>query len=69
MARPQQSFNKKEKEKLRAKKREEKSKKKEERKSNSSKGAGLEDMLVYVDEYGQWSSWNFKYWNDGMTKD
>ena len=53
MARPKQSFNKKEKEKLRAKKREEKSKKKEERKSNSSKGAGLEDMLVYVDEFGQ----------------
>mgnify|MGYP003678250861 CR=1 FL=1 len=21
-----------------------------------------------ANEYGQWSSWNFKYWNDGMTK-
>ena len=52
MARPQESFGKKEKEKKRLKKREEKMKKKEERKSNPKSG-DLEDMLVYVDENGQ----------------
>jgi len=52
MARPQESFGKKEKEKKRLKKREEKQKKKEERKSNPKSG-DLEDMLVYVDENGQ----------------
>ncbi len=52
MARPQESFGKKEKEKKRLKKREEKQRKKEERKS-SSKSGDLEDMLVYVDENGQ----------------
>lgn len=52
MARPQESFGKKEKEKKRLKKREEKQRKKEERKS-SAKSGDLEDMLVYVDENGQ----------------
>ena len=52
MARPQESFGKKEKEKKRLKKREEKQRKKEERKSNPKSG-DLEDMLVYVDENGQ----------------
>ena len=52
MARPQESFGKKEKEKKRLKKREEKQKKKEERKLNPKSG-DLEDMLVYVDENGQ----------------
>ena len=36
-----------------------------------AKQFSLADLLKEgdVDEYGQWSSWNFKYWNDGMTKD
>lgn len=53
MAKSQQTFNKSEKEKKRLKKRELKQKKKEERKANAVKGAKLEDMLVYVDEFGQ----------------
>ncbi len=53
MAKSQQTFNKSEKEKKRLKKRELKQKKKEERKANAVKGASLEDMLVYVDEFGQ----------------
>lgn len=52
MARAQETFGKKEREKKRLKKKEEKQKKKEERKANST-GGGLENMLVYVDEYGQ----------------
>ncbi len=55
MAKSQQTFNKSEKEKKRLKKRELKAKKKEERKASAVKGAKLEDMLVYVDEYGQLS--------------
>lgn len=51
MAKSQQTFNKKEKEKKRLKKRQDKLKKQEERKSNS-KGSSLEDMIVYVDEFG-----------------
>lgn len=51
MARSEQTFNKKEKEKKRLKKRELKMKKKEERKANS-KGGNFEDMIAYVDEYG-----------------
>lgn len=52
MARAQETFGKKEREKKRLKKKEEKQKKKVERKSHSS-GGGLENMLVYVDEFGQ----------------
>ena len=51
MAKSQQTFNKKEKEKKRLKKRQEKLLKKEERKANSS-GGGLENMMAYVDEFG-----------------
>ena len=51
MAKSQQTYNKKEKEKARLKKREEKAKKREERKANSE-GGGLENMLAYVDENG-----------------
>ena len=51
MARSQQTFGKKEKEKKRLKKREEKAKRKVERKANS-KGGDFEDMLAYVDENG-----------------
>ncbi|MGB0897193.1 MAG: cold-shock protein [Flavobacteriaceae bacterium] len=53
MAKSQQTFNKIEKEKKRLKKREEKEKKKAERKANAVKPKSLEDMLVYVDEFGQ----------------
>lgn len=53
MAKSQQTFGKNEREKKRLKKREEKQKKKVERQANSKKGADLEDMLVYVDEFGQ----------------
>jgi len=52
MGRSQDSFNKKEREKKRAKKREEKLKRKEERKENNLKGTGLDNMISYVDEYG-----------------
>lgn len=53
MGRSQETFGKKEKEKKKLKKRQEKQAKKEARKANSNKGAGLEDMLAYVDENGQ----------------
>ena len=52
MARSQETFNKKDKEKKRLKKRQDKLLKKEERKANSNKGAGLDSMLAYVDENG-----------------
>ncbi len=51
MARAQETYGKKEREKKRLKKREEKQKKKVARKANST-GGGLENMLVYVDENG-----------------
>tara|TARA_R110002049_G_scaffold66165_5_gene173013 strand:+ start:2898 stop:3350 length:453 start_codon:yes stop_codon:yes gene_type:complete len=51
MAKSQQTYNKKEKEKARIKKREEKAKRKEERKANSE-GGGLDNMIAYVDEFG-----------------
>ena len=51
MARSQETFNKKEKEKKRLKKRQEKLAKREERKANSE-GGGLENMMAYVDENG-----------------
>ena len=51
MGRSQQSFNKKEIEKRKLQKRKEKQKNKEERKANSP-GGGLENMMAYVDEYG-----------------
>ncbi|MCK5815695.1 MAG: cold shock domain-containing protein, partial [Flavobacteriaceae bacterium] len=53
MAKSQQTFNKSEKEKKRLKKRELKQKKKDERKANAVKGAKLEDMFVYVNEFGE----------------
>ena len=52
MARSQETFNKKDKEKKRLKKRQDKLLKKEERKANSNKGGGLDSMLAYVDENG-----------------
>jgi len=53
MAKKQETFGKKEREKKRLKKREDKQKRKEERKSSNSKGAGFDNMFVYVDEFGQ----------------
>lgn len=54
MARPQETFNKKEQEKLRAKKRKEKQEKKEARKANPKLSGS--DMYVYVDENGHLTS-------------
>ena len=51
MGRSQETFGKKEKEKKRLRKRKEKAEKKAERRANS-KGGGLENMLAYVDEFG-----------------
>ncbi len=51
MARSQETFSKKENEKKRLKKKKEKQEKREERKE-SSLGGGLENMMAYVDEYG-----------------
>jgi len=51
MAKSQESYNKKEKEKKRLKKRKDKLEKKVERKANSD-GGGLENMMAYVDEFG-----------------
>ena len=51
MAKSQQSFNKSEREKKRLKKRKDKQKKIEERRANTE-SAGFEDMIAYVDEFG-----------------
>ena len=51
MAKSQETFSKKEKEKKRLKKRQEKMQKREERK-NSEKSGDLDDMIAYVDENG-----------------
>lgn len=56
MGRSTETFSKKEKEKKRLKKAKDKQEKAEERKSNSSKGKSLEDMMAYVDEFGNISS-------------
>ncbi|MBL7754629.1 MAG: cold shock domain-containing protein [Chitinophagaceae bacterium] len=47
-----ESFLKKEKAKLKAKQKQEKAAKMKERKANQQKGKSLEDMMVYVDEFG-----------------
>lgn len=51
MGKSQETYNKKEKEKKRLKKRQDKQAKREERKA-SPKRSGLENMIAYVDEYG-----------------
>ena len=56
MDRSQGTFNKKEKEKKKLKKRKDKEKKKEERKINSDKGKSEDEMIAYVDHYGNISS-------------
>lgn len=55
MAKSRETFNKREKEKKKQKKKEEKAKRKEERKANSS-DSSFEDMIMYVDENGNFTS-------------
>lgn len=52
MGRSQVSFNKRENEKKRAKKKQDKLQKREERKASAEKGKSLDDMIAYVDEFG-----------------
>jgi len=52
MGRSQESFRKKEQNKKREQKKKEKELKKENRLNHSDKGKSFEDMLAYVDEYG-----------------
>jgi len=56
MAKSTETFNKKEKEKKRLKKQQDKKEKALERKNSSEKGKSLEDMMAYVDEYGNITS-------------
>ena len=55
MGRSQQTWNKKEREKKKQKRREDKEKRKVARKANPDSG-GLDDMIAYVDEYGNITS-------------
>ncbi len=52
MGRSQETASKKDKEKRRAQKKREKAEKREERKANNNKGKSLEEMMVYLDEFG-----------------
>jgi len=56
MGKSSETFSKKELEKKRLKKQKDKKEKAEERKSNSGQGKSLEDMMAYVDEYGNITS-------------
>lgn len=56
MAKSQETFSKKEKEKQRLKKRQDKQEKKEERQANSRNGNNLESMMAYLDENGNITS-------------
>lgn len=56
MSRSKQTFNKKEVEKKKLKRKKEKEQKREERKNAPSKETSFEDMLAYVDEFGNISS-------------
>ncbi len=56
MAKSKATFSKRDKEKKKLEKRQEKAEKREERKANSQKGASLEDMMVYIDEDGNFTS-------------
>lgn len=55
MARSQDTFSKREREKQQKKKQQEKLEKRIERKNNKEKGKSLEDMMVYLDENGNLS--------------
>ena len=52
MAKSQQSWNKQEREKKKLKEKQEKAEKKQERRSSGGGGKSLEDMMAYVDEFG-----------------
>jgi len=56
LAKSTETFSKKEKEKARLKKSRDKKEKAEERKANAGKGKTLEDMMAYIDEYGNITS-------------
>lgn len=56
MAKSQETFGKKEKQKNKLKKRQEKAEKMEERKAHAKKGKSLDEMMVYIDENGNFSS-------------
>lgn len=56
MAKSQETFGKKEKQKKKAKDRQEKAEKMEERRSNAKKGKSLDEMMAYIDENGNISS-------------
>lgn len=55
MARSQDTFSKREREKQRIKKQQDKEEKRKERKANKERGKPLEDMMAYVDENGNLS--------------
>ena len=56
MAKSQTSISKKEIENKKLRKRKEKEERREERKANAKEGKSLDDMMAYVDEYGNISS-------------
>lgn len=56
MAKSKATFGKRDKEKKKLERRQEKAERKEERKANAQKGASLEDMLVYIDEDGNFTN-------------
>lgn len=56
MGKSQETFNKKEKEKKRAKQRQDKQEKMDERKANLKKGKSLDEMMAYIDENGNLST-------------
>jgi len=56
LGRSTETFGKKEKEKARLKKAKDKKEKAEERKANAGTGKSLEDMMAYIDEYGNITS-------------
>jgi cold shock CspA family protein len=56
MGKSTETFNKKEKEKKRLAAKKEKAEKMQQRKANASKGQDLQDMMAYIDEYGNLSS-------------
>jgi cold shock CspA family protein len=56
MAKSKATFGKRDKEKKKLERRQEKADRKEERKANAKKGAPLEDMMVYVDEDGNFTN-------------
>jgi len=56
LARSTETFNKKEREKKLKKKSQDKKEKAQDRKANATKGKSLEDMMAYIDEYGNITS-------------